>query len=113
MTPMNQAQQRALYIAIQNKFNDYGSRVHIYESGFCGDKIRYVVNWYAIGDATPKEALQFREEVETAAKVCEALNKMDLERHWEENDSTTKEQRDQLVKDYEIMLDRLAGRKRR
>ena len=110
---MTQGQRHALLKAINERFNDYGSRVRLYEKGMCwdGDKIQFVVNWAATGDNTPEEALEMAEELKVAAKVCDGLNKEGFIFQWKEGEDQelTLDDRRAMLEEYRHLIAILEG----
>lgn len=63
--------------------------ISLYESvaRFGKETIRWKVNWSALGSTTPAEAAKFAEDLKMVADMAEALNELNLELVWEDDEA--------------------------
>ena len=66
--------------AINEVTNEYfDGRINIYEDfDWDTDKITFSVNWAAIGDTKPEDAVKFANNIQTAAAIAEKLNSFQM-----------------------------------
>lgn len=86
-TKINKDRYNALRWAVAYALKDMD--VDLYENGtdFGEGTLRWDVNWSALGDKTPAEAESFAECLKMAADMAEALNEMQLEMSWEDDEA--------------------------
>lgn len=86
-TKINKDRYNALRWAVAYALKDMD--VELYENGtvFGSGILRWDVNWCALGDKTPAEAVKFAEDLNRAADMAEALNEMNLEMVWDDDEA--------------------------
>lgn len=84
---INKDRYNALRWAVAYALKDMD--VNLYENGtdFGSGVLRWDVNWSALGDKTPAEAVKFAEDLNRAADMAEALNEMNLEMLWDDDEA--------------------------
>lgn len=84
---VNKDRYNALRWAVAYALKDMD--VDLYENGtvFGSGVLRWDVNWSALGDKTPAEAEFFAECLKMAADMAEALNDMNMEMVWENDEA--------------------------
>lgn len=86
-TKINKDRYNALRWAVTYALKDMD--VNLYEHGtdFGKGEMRWDVNWSALGNKTPAEAVKFAENLKMAADMAEALNEMHMEMVWEDDEA--------------------------
>ena len=84
---VNKDRYNALRWAVTYALKDMN--VNLYEHGtdFGKGEMRWDVNWSALGNKTPAEALKFAEDLKMAADMAEALNEMHMEMVWDDDEA--------------------------
>ena len=84
---INKDKYNALRWAVSYVTTD--KHVDLYENGltFGDESLNWSVNWSALGDTAPAEAMKFADDVKAVAHLGEVLNTMELKLVWEDDEN--------------------------